>query len=1070
MADAEINSLELQITSDSKSAKDGLDALITTLDTLKQKTKGGAGLTSVANQVSKMAVAAGKLNGSEGAKLQSLASGLRALSGLGNLKLSSSFANQISSIGTAVGNLNGVDYSRIGDLATALKPLETIGKSNLNSTLTALKKLPDVMDDLGKVDMGAFKTRVQEVTSALKPLADEMQKVANGFSAFPDKIQKFLSASSQVPESNGKSTKSFKDLATKVVAGVYALKRGMRVIASWVNESNEYTENMNLFTVSMGQYKDAAMEYANTVGEVMGINPSTWIRDQGVFMTLATGFGVVGDRAATMSQQLTQLGYDLSSYYNITVEEAMQKLKSGFAGELEPLRNLGYDLSQAKLEAIALSLGIDKSVSSMTQAEKAQLRYYAIMTQVTQVQGDMARTLTDPANQLRVLRAQLEMTAKSLGDIFIPMLKAVLPVVIAVVKVIRFLADTIAALVGGGKSESGESALGNLEVSAGGASDAIGDAAGNAAKLKKTLLGIDELNVMSDPSSGSGGGVSAGGGGDFDFEIPTYDFISEAVGTQVDEIVKKMKEWLGLTGEINSWSDLFHTKLGVILGIVGAIGLAFASWKIAGAISSLTTFLKNTDKLKALVGTAKMASSIFLTLVGGVTLVVSVFDAFQNGIDWGNLLGMLGGMGLIVGGLAISFGATGAAIGLLAGGLLIFLAGVHDAINGSKSLETALTVLAGVFAIAGGVAILVGSWVPLVMSVVAAIVAMVAMYWDEVYGFLVALGKGIADTATVTWNNIVELWSDVATWFDTNVIQPVGAFFSGLWTGILTAASVTWNNIVELWGVVTQWFDTYIIRPVGTFFSNLWTGIQTAAVAAWTGIVAVYGAVSNWINTNIIRPVSTFFSGLWTGFVIGAKDAWAGVKSIFSTVATFFHDTFKKAWEGIVKVFSVAGQIFVDIKNGIVTAFKAVVNGLIGGINKVVSVPFNAINTALGVIRNIEILGLTPFSNLKGISVPAIPYLAQGGVVDAGQLFVAREAGAELVGNVGRKTAVMNNDQIVDSVSRGVYQAVVAAMGNSRGDRVVEAKVNDKVLFEVLVSRARQETIRTGYNPLLGGV
>jgi hypothetical protein len=257
---------------------------------------------------------------------------------------------------------------------------------------------------------------------------------------------------------------------------------------------------------------------------------------------------------------------------------------------------------------------------------------------------------------------------------------------------------------------------------------------------------------------------------------------------------------------------------------------------------------------------------------------------------------------------------------------------------------------------------------------------------------------------------------------------------------------------------------------VGTFFSNLWTGIQTAAVAAWTGIVAVYGAVSNWINTNIIRPVSTFFSGLWTGFVIGAKDAWAGVKSIFSTVATFFHDTFKKAWEGIVKVFSVAGQIFVDIKNGIVTAFKAVVNGLIGGINKVVSVPFNAIDTALGVIRNIEILGLTPFSNLKGISVPAIPYLAQGGVVDAGQLFVAREAGAELVGNVGRKTAVMNNDQIVDSVSRGVYQAVVAAMGNSRGDQVVEAKVNDKVLFEVLVSRARQETIRTGYNPLLGGV
>jgi hypothetical protein len=136
----------------------------------------------------------------------------------------------------------------------------------------------------------------------------------------------------------------------------------------------------------------------------------------------------------------------------------------------------------------------------------------------------------------------------------------------------------------------------------------------------------------------------------------------------------------------------------------------------------------------------------------------------------------------------------------------------------------------------------------------------------------------------------------------------------------------------------------------------------------------------------------------------------------------------------------------------------------------VVAVPFRAINTALSVVKNISILGLTPFSALRMISIPAIPYLAQGGVVETGQMFVANEAGPELVGNVGRKTAVMNNDQIVDSVSRGVYQAVVSAMGSSRGDQVVEAKVNDKVLFEVVVSRARQETVRTGHNPLLGGV
>ena len=99
-----------------------------------------------------------------------------------------------------------------------------------------------------------------------------------------------------------------------------------------------------------------------------------------------------------------------------------------------------------------------------------------------------------------------------------------------------------------------------------------------------------------------------------------------------------------------------------------------------------------------------------------------------------------------------------------------------------------------------------------------------------------------------------------------------------------------------------------------------------------------------------------------------------------------------------------------------------------------------------------------------------LPRLADGGMVSTGQMFIAREAGPEMVGSIGNRTAVANNDQIVESVSRGVYQAVVAAMGSSRGDQVVEAKVNDKVLFEVVVSRARQETVRTGYNPLLGGV
>ena len=171
-----------------------------------------------------------------------------------------------------------------------------------------------------------------------------------------------------------------------------------------------------------------------------------------------------------------------------------------------------------------------------------------------------------------------------------------------------------------------------------------------------------------------------------------------------------------------------------------------------------------------------------------------------------------------------------------------------------------------------------------------------------------------------------------------------------------------------------------------------------------------------------------------------------------------------------MKIFSVAGEIFVDIKDGIVSAFKVIVNGLISGLNKVVSVPFNGINNTLRWLRDLEIVGITPFKSIKTISVPSIPLLANGGMVNEGQMFIAREAGPEMVGSIGNRTAVVNNDQIVESVSRGVYQAVVAAMGQSGGAQVVEAKVNDQVLFEVVVDRNRRETIRTGVSPLLGGV
>ena len=1076
--------------------------------------------------------------------------------------------------------------------------------------------------------------------------------------------------SKKTSSSNSKSAKSFVNLGAKVTAAALALKKAGKIVASWIKESNDYVENMNLFTVAMGEYADSAKQYAEEVSDLMGIDPSDWMRNQGVFMTLATGFGVAGDRAAMMSQQLTQLGYDISSFYNTSVEEAMQRLQSGISGEIEPLRRLGYDLSQAKLEATALSLGIDKAVSSMTQAEKSELRYYAIMTQVTTAQGDMARTLDAPANQLRVLSAQATQAARALGDLFIPALNAILPVATAVLKVITALAKIIARLFGADVQEGISSSMGCLASNAGDASDAIDDATDSAKKLKKMLLGIDELNVMSDASSGNSADDALGGG--FNFELPTYDFIGELTETRVAQIVEDMKEWLGITDDINSWAELMDTRFGSILKTVGLIGTGLAAWKIFALIDGL----KNSKLAEIFADTGKLKTGggVIMGAVGAVMQLMGAWDAWQNGLDWKSLGEQLAGIGMAIGGLAIATGHIGAGIASIIGGLILTVTSIKDWIENGVDWDNFVGVMVGLAAIFGGISVLVGSWIPMAIGAVVATVVGIVMWWDQISAFFVKLWTSISNWCGEAWNAVAGfftgIWTDITTfwnsipgWFDVNVIQPVTEFFRGLWKSVVgffssmwadivaiwnsipgwfsekvvqpivgfftglwegiaagfvsvatwfdthliqpvvnafaalweristifapvvewfslwfgsvyqtisdivydigvivtgcceiikaawaivvawfsasviqpvatyfktkweeittwvvnawenikqawasacewfdatfvqpvatyiremwdditTWATETWENIKLCWIAASEWVDTKIVQPVTTFFQNMWAGITSMAVQAWTdittfavnawsGLQFLLSSGYAWIDGKIIQPLRTLFSNLWNGFLEKASLAWEGVKNVFGKAASFFHDTFQKAWAGIVKVFSVAGEIFVEIKDGIISAFKTVVNGLIRGLNSVIAIPFNGINTALSKIRDISIFGLTPFTSLRTISIPTIPQLADGGVVAAGQMFVANEAGPELVGNVGNRTAVVNNDQIVESVSRGVYKAVAQAMGQSGGTQVVEAKINDKVLFEVVVDRNRRETMRTGYSPLLGGV
>ena len=702
MADnVEIQGLEFQIVNDSTQAVAGLQNLINTLNRLKTATNGGAtGLSKTAQGIRELSNSLKGLNsGDASQKITRLTNALTALSQVGNVKISSSIANQLTAINTALAGLKWTDGDKLTSLANGLRPLSELGKANMTTFINQLSKLPKVIEDLEAADIDKFTQQMTALAAAMKPFADEMQKVSNGFSAFPSKIQKLITSTEKYNASAHKATSTTGKFASglkalNVAAVAITFRKIGHFIAQAVTESNKYQEDLNLFTVALGQYAAEAQNYAEKVSDVMGIDPAQWLRNQGVFNTLLTGFGDTAERAQLMSQNLTQLGYDISSFFNISIEDAMQKLQSGISGELEPLRRLGYDLSQARLEQTALNLGIKESVANMTQAEKAELRYYAIMTQVTTAQGDMARTLEAPANQLRILQAQLTQAARAIGNIFIPALNAILPYAIAVVQVIREIANALANLAGFKLTDVDYSGVNSAAVGAGSLADNLDDAAGAAKKLKQYTAGFDELNVFA-PNTGSGSGAGAGGAGGFDFDLPTYDFLGDAVQTRIGEIKKMIEDTLAEITTIVSGFMLavgailvvtgVNIPLGVGLMAAGAVGLAATvglNWtamssELASTLALITGvvggFLLALGAIMAFSG-ANLPLGIALMALGGASLVSAAV------INWHNsdrhltdalttLTGVLAGASLAVGAmLAFTGVATGLGIALMAVG------------------------------------------------------------------------------------------------------------------------------------------------------------------------------------------------------------------------------------------------------------------------------------------------------------------------------------------------------------------------------------------------------------------
>lgn len=721
MSEQTIDRLQIEIDAQSNASASGVDRLAESIERLLSATKGGVdGLTGVSASIAKMkADLSGVTSGANG--LYKMAQSLQMMRNL---------------------NLTGVGKS-LSTFSNQVKDLNGIGDS-LNSIKDFSKGISSIKNGIGKIndlDLTNTAGQIKTLVAAIKPLTDEMLRGGSAANSYGTQLKEMAQAVKTMngikgsPQGLRASTSGINsklgvglDFA-KLASAAYTVERAGTVIAGFIQNTNSYIENMNLFSVAMGDAADEGERFTQSLQEALGVDAGEAMRNMGLFKQLTSSFGAASDQSTVLAKNLTQLGYDLSSFFNLNIDEAFTKLQSGIAGEIEPLRRIGIDLSEARLQQELYNLGIQASVSELTQADKALLRYIAIMKQTTSAQGDMARTIMTPANALRVLQAQLQVAGRAIGSIFIPALTAILPPAIAVVKVVGEAANALARFFGFEMPTIDYSSLTQMptvEISSGidDITSSMDDYTGSvnaASKAQKTLIGgFDELNILRAPvetdASKPGSSLDTGkvntGSVLGDIELPEYDMLLGGVESDIDAWVDKIKDAIGTAENVIrpfiptleglaaaatiafaiKGIQKFGTFIKTIPGmssIVSALGVGFkefgASMKsTSGQMSTFNRLSTASNKgltafRKEIPKSVKAAAGIAGVVTNFTMMSSAVENATKQTEGWEAQLGVsLGSFALVEGALLAITGPWGAAAGAIAGAIGA-LKGYNDA-------------------------------------------------------------------------------------------------------------------------------------------------------------------------------------------------------------------------------------------------------------------------------------------------------------------------------------------------------------------------------------------------------
>lgn len=970
----------------------------------------------------------------------------------------------------------------------------------------------------------------------------------------------------------------------KMLATAFSVKLLIDFSRQAIETASDMAEVQNVVDTAFGEMSYKMEEFADTSIKQYGISRLAAKQTGSTYAAMASGMGIALDAATDMSVALTGLSADMASFYNVSQETAATALNSVFTGETETLKKFGIVMTETNLNAFAMSKGISKSVSAMTEAEKVQLRYAYVINATSLAQGDFAKTQSGWANQTRILSEQWKEFAATVGEV---LMKVLLPAVQTINQILSQLISYAQAAAKALSEVFGlnteDSSKGNTTADYGTADVAdtsqevadnyadIADSAEEAEKANKgSLAAFDELNVLSKENTNSTA--------DLELDTANADDIVEDIAAKLAGITTKTYTIdVDTSSAENNVTILFETIKSVwerfkilceplqtaledlwetlkqIGSFAGENLLNFyehflkplGEWTLGTGLPKLVEILDTTlqnidfEKINQAYDNLYKALEPFAEHVGEGLLwfcenVLSplatwyysyILPAFLNilasaikildtiiedakvplGWLWENFLepaaewagsiiaSVLEGIALALKKISESDVAISALEGLLIAiatfaGLSKLVGLVSVLFDFKKRLALIQKILGALQkAWAAFSTVLLANPIVLLISILVGLIATFVILWNKcewfrdfyinlwnkikettsnvcsaIAGFFTEAWENIKSAfATVKdffigiWNSIKSVFTTVAQWVDENVIQPIVAFFTpiidffaSIFAVIVELTEGCVNVVLILVGVIKYWIYEHVIIPVTEFFTVMWETVSSKASEMWEKIKTVFGAIFGWINEKIIEPIKNAFKAMWEKVKSGASEAWDGIKSVFSKVAEFFKETFTKAWTKVKEIFSKGGEIFSGIKDGILYAFKSIVNTLIDGINTIVAIPFEGINNALDRIHDIRLFGQQPFEGLiSRINIPQIPRLATGTVIPA---------------NYGEFAAILGDNkretEVVSPLST-MKQAVIEALaevgltgGNNGGDIVIN--IDGREIFRVTKKEA----------------